>query len=57
MITFQECRHCDELREAVEAIWEIAGGRATDGHNEAGRLGRIKDRAAEILAALKAEAK
>lgn len=45
----------DKLRIAVEAIWEIAGGRATDGHNEAGRLARIKDRAAEILAALKAE--
>lgn len=45
----------DKLRIAVEAIWEIAGGRATDGHNEAGRLGRIKDRAAEVLATLKAE--
>lgn len=43
----------DRVRIAVEAIWEIAGGRAADGHNEAGRLARIKDRAAEALAALK----
>lgn len=46
----------DGVRIAVEAIWEIAGGRATDGHNEAGRLARIKDRAAEALAALKSTA-
>lgn len=45
----------DKLRTAVEAIWEIAGGRAAEGHNETGRLARIKDRASEALAALKAE--
>lgn len=45
----------DKLRTAVEAIWEIAGGRAAEGHNETGRLARIKDRASEALDAMKAE--
>lgn len=55
--TRETADHTELVRLAVEAIWEIAGGRATDGHNEAGRLERIKDRAAEILAALKGDTK
>ena len=42
----------DKLRIEIESIWELVGGRATSGFNEAGRLALIKNRAAEILAQL-----
>ena len=40
----------DELLEALEAIREIAGARATEGFNERGRLKRIEERATQAIA-------
>lgn len=39
----------DELLEALEAIQEIAGARATEGWNERGRLKRIEERATQAI--------